>query len=106
MLKPPESKILGRILEHKPTSRTTIFTTIFANVPDVKFSTWIHSKDEEMTMWVAKPRKWFGSETKSPPFVFLFSNYIKGYMNTVNVVVRPYSNEFFEKENDLGFHSL
>lgn len=106
MLKPPESKILGRVLDHKPTSRTEIFTTRFANVPDVDFATWIHEKDEELTIWVAKPRKWFGTETKSPPFVFIFSSYIKGYMNTVNVSVKPYSNEFFEKENSLGFHSL
>ena len=106
MLKPPESKILGKVLEHKPTSRTTIYKTIFSNVPSLEFSTWIQEKDEEMIVWIAKPKKWFGTETKSPPFVFMISNYIKGYINSLSVVVRPYSNEFFEKENSLGFHSL
>ena len=106
MLKPPESKVLGRVLEHKPTSRTTIYTTRFSYVPSLEFSTWIHEKDEEVTMWVAKPRKWFGTETKSPPFVFMISSYVKGYVNSVSVSVKPYSNEFFEKENSLGFNSL
>jgi|TARA_B100000073_G_scaffold29555_1_gene22615 hypothetical protein len=106
MLKPPESKVLGRVLEHKPTSRSEIFTTRFSNVPDIDFATWVHEKDEELTIWVAKPKKWFGTETKTPPLVFVFSSYIKGYMNTLNVSVQPYSTEFFEKENHLGFHSL
>ena len=106
MLKPFDTTVLGNLIEHRPSSRPDIFTSRFGNVPDVEFSTWIHMKDKELVMWVAKPKRFFGTETKTPPFVFLLSKYTKGYSTSSSVSVRPYNNEFFEKENSLGFHSL
>ena len=106
MLKPFDTNVLGSLLEHRPSSRPDIFTSRFSNIPDVEFSTWVHIKDQELIMWVAKPKKWFGTETKTPPFVFLLSRYTKGYSSSSSVSVKPYSNEYFEKENSLGFHSL
>ena len=103
---PSDTDVLGKVIKHVRDDKSQKFITRFANVPDVEFLTWLKSSEHDLELWVAKPRKWFGSETKTPPFVFLFTNYIKGYMNTVNVIVSPYSNEFFEKENGLGFHSL
>ncbi len=106
MLKPFDTTVLGRLIEHRYSSRSDIFISRFGNVPDVEFSTWVHMKDEELIVWVAKPKKWFGTETKAPPFVFLLSEYTKGSTTSSSISVRPYSNEFFEKENSLGFHSL
>jgi len=106
MLKPFDTNVLGNLLDHNPSAIPDIFTSRFSYVPDVEFSTWIHMKDKELLMWVAKPKRWFGTETKTPPFVFLLSKYTKGYSTSSSVTVKPYSTEFFEKENSFGFHSL
>ena len=106
MLKPPETEVLGKVVEHARSDKTGKFITRFSNVPDLDFVTWLKSNDEELQIWVAKPRKWFGSEAKTPPFIFLLSIYEKGYVRISRAIIKPYNNEIFEQENQLGFNSL
>ena len=106
MQKPEDNDVLGRVLNHKVSQKSSFSVTTFSNVPDVKFTTWVEYEDENTTIWVAKPQKWFGTETKSPPLVFKISHYNKGYMEYCKATVHPYTNEMFEKENNLGFNSL
>ncbi|MBP06141.1 MAG: hypothetical protein CL728_05265 [Chloroflexi bacterium] len=104
MKQPEETRVLGRVIAHRRSDNLSEkFVTRFSNTPDIDFLTWVKSKDDELVIWIAKPRKWFGSETKTPPFVFIISTYTKGYMNTTSVSTTPYSNEIFEQENVLSF---
>ena len=106
MSRPSDTDMLGKVIQHSRDDKSEKFITRFANVPDIEFLTWLKSSDNELELWVAKPRKWFGTETKTPPFVFIISNYKKGYVSITRVIVNPYSNEIFEQENNLGFSAL
>ena len=106
MNKPEETKVLGRVIDHKRSNYSDKFITRFSNTPDVDFLTWVYSEDDELKIWIAKPRKWFGSETKTPPFVFMISTYTKGYVSSTSIVIKPYSNEIFAQENDLSYLTL
>ena len=107
MKHPEETKVLGRVIDHQKSNLSDrllhTYVTRFSNVPDIDFLTWIQSEDDELEIWIVKPRKWFGTETKTPPFVFMISTYTKGYMKTTSTIIKPYSNEIFEQENDLSF---
>jgi len=106
MLKPEDNEVLGKVLEHKVSDKSSFSITRFSNLPDIKFTTWVDYQDKNTTIWIAKPEKWFGTETKAPPLVFKISHYNKGYMEYCKATVHPYTNEMFEKENNLGLHSL
>ena len=106
MKKPEETKVLGKVIDHQRSKFSDKIITRFSNAPDVDFLTWLNSDDDELQIWIAKPRKWFGNETKAPPFVFMISTYTKGYMKTTTTMIKPYSNEIFAQENDLSYLTL
>lgn len=106
MLKPDDNDVLGKVLEHKSSKKSSFSITRFSNLPDIEFITWVDYQDKNTTIWIAKPEKWFGTETKVPPLVFKITHYSKRYIEYTKVYVSPYTVEMFEKENDLEIQSL